>query len=74
MSGGFDRLALFGGQLQQVYRDNAKMRALIERFFIEYPDIEENQHLSGADMIQFVTLWMHDARVIIDMIQPTGFL
>lgn len=74
MSGGFDRLALFGGQLQQVYRDNAKMRELIERFFIEYPDIEENQHLSEAGMIQFVTLWMRDARVVIEVSQPAGFL
>lgn len=43
-----------------------RLTELILRFFAEYPDIEENEHLSGADMIQFVTMWMRDAHTMLE--------
>lgn len=40
--------------------------SLLKQFFEAYPDIEENEHLSGSDMIDFVTMWMRDARVALE--------
>jgi hypothetical protein len=39
--------------------------ALIRQFSEAFPNIEENEHLSGADMITFVTHWMRDADALL---------
>lgn len=42
-----------------------RLTDLILRFFAAFPNVEEGD-LSGADMIQFVTSWMRDARKVLD--------
>jgi hypothetical protein len=39
-----------------------QLASLIDRFVLACPDIEENERLSGADMIDFVTMWVREAK------------
>lgn len=43
-----------------------RLTSLINQFFEAWPNIDDDEHVQGSDMVAFVTDWMRDARKELD--------
>jgi hypothetical protein len=56
------------GQASTSERAATDCVSVIKAFIEQYPDIENDTNLSGADMIDFVTVWMRHARAALEKV------